>query len=48
VLGTIIGEAIGVVIRGGPVGPGHCPPRRGRPGIILPLEMPIVRPDFRR
>ncbi|MEW5917389.1 MAG: hypothetical protein AB1762_13345 [Gemmatimonadota bacterium] len=49
VLGTIIGEAIGVVIRGGPVGPGHCPPRRGRPrGIILPLEMPLVRPDFRR
>ncbi|HJU73920.1 MAG TPA: hypothetical protein VJ717_09245 [Gemmatimonadaceae bacterium] len=44
VLGTIIGEAIGVVIRGGPVGPGHCPPRRRpRGGIILPLEMPIVR-----
>jgi hypothetical protein len=45
VLGTIIGEAIGVVIRGGPVGPGHCPPRRGRGrgGIWLPLEMPLVR-----
>ncbi|MGQ0642291.1 MAG: hypothetical protein ACT4P6_16205 [Gemmatimonadaceae bacterium] len=43
VLGTIIGETIGVVIRGGPVGPGHCPPRR-RPGRIwLPLELPINR-----
>jgi hypothetical protein len=49
VLGTIIGEAIGVVIRGGPVGPGHCPPRRrGRPGIFLPLEMPLVRPGIQR
>jgi hypothetical protein len=50
VLGTIIGEAIGVVIRGGPVGPGHCPPRRGRGrgGIFLPLEMPLVRPAIQR
>lgn len=50
VLGTIIGEAIGVVIRGGPVGVGHCPPRR-RPGrILLPLEImpPIVRPGVQR
>ncbi len=50
VLGTIIGEAIGVVIRGGPVGPGHCPPRRGRGrgGIFLPLEMPLVRPGVQQ
>jgi hypothetical protein len=52
VLGTIIGEAIGVVIRGGPVGVGHCPPRGRRPrgGIFLPLEImpPIVRPGIQR
>ena len=36
--GIGIGDVIGVVIRGGGVGPDHCPPRRrgrGRP-IILP------------
>ncbi len=50
VLGTLIGETIGVIIRGGPVGPGHCPPRRrpGRGRIILPLEMPLVRPSVQR
>ncbi len=51
VLGGIIGEAIGVVIRGGPVGVGHCPPRRRpRGGILLPLEImpPVVRPGIQR
>lgn len=51
VLGTIIGEAIGVVIRGGPVGVGHCPPRRRpRGGILLPLEImpPVVRLGIQR
>lgn len=50
VLGTLIGETIGVIIRGGPVGVGHCPPRRrpGRGQVILPLEMPLVRPGIHR
>jgi hypothetical protein len=50
VLGGIIGEAIGVVIRGGPVGQDHCIPRRtrGRGGILLPLAMPLVRPGIQR
>jgi hypothetical protein len=50
VLGTLIGETIGVIIRGGPVGVGHCPPRRrpGRGQVILPLEIPLVRPGVHR
>ncbi|MGQ0537397.1 MAG: hypothetical protein ACT4R6_00500 [Gemmatimonadaceae bacterium] len=47
ILGTIIGEVIGVVIRGGTVGQGHCPPRRGRGrGFPIPHDglPPIVRP----
>lgn len=34
--GIGIGDVIGVVIRGGGVGPGHCPPRRRPRGRILP------------
>lgn len=45
------GDAVGVVIRGGRVDPGHCPPRRPPsriPGIILPQtegRVPVFRPD---
>jgi hypothetical protein len=34
--GVGIGEVIGVVIRGGGVGPGHCPPRRRPRGRTFP------------
>lgn len=34
--GIGIGEVIGVVIRGGAVGPDHCPPRRRPRGRIYP------------
>lgn len=47
--GIGIGDVIGVVIRGGGVGPDHCPPRRGRGrrpgigGVILPsAPIPVI------
>ncbi len=44
--GIGVGDIIGVVIRGGGVGPDHCPPRRrgrtpGRGGVIIMPNAPI-------